>query len=150
MHYCSWGAGGQLTPVRLRGAGAVLLRHREGGLENTAYGDARVELCRLSGTGEAASWLCRLRATGTAAVWGPSPNQKLPPWLLCSLWVSSRKASWLSAFLVSISLLCTSGRQRRERLGCLFMYTRRVCCTVQAYGALTPPVYEITKGGKND
>lgn len=105
MHYCSWGAGGQLTPLWLRGAGAVLLRHRAGGLENTAYGDVRVELCHLSGTREAESWLCRLCATRTVAIWGPSPNQKLLPWLLCLIWVSSKKASWLSAFLVSISLL---------------------------------------------
>ena len=57
VHYCSWGAGGRLALLQLHGAGAVLPRHGGGGLENTAYGAARVEICCLAGIREGESWL---------------------------------------------------------------------------------------------
>lgn len=132
VHYCSrGGAGGRLAPSRLHGAGAVLPRHEGGGLENTAYGDVRVEICHLAGIREGESWLFRLRAITTVAIWGPSPNQKLPPWLLCSICVCSRKASWLPALSVSIYFLHLSflirGGQGGKRLGCLFIYMYCFC-----------------------
>lgn len=147
VRYCSWGAGGQLAPSWLRGAGAVLPRLGGGGLENTACGDSGVEICCLAGIREGESWLFRLCAISTVAIWGPSPNQKLPPWLLCSIWVCSRKASWFPAFLVSIYFLCLSllirGGRGGKRLGCLFIYMHHF------YRALTPSDYEITERGKN-
>jgi len=63
VHYCCWGAGGRLAVSRLRGAGVVLPRHEAGRLENTAYGDLRVEICCLAGIreGELPFWAARHR-----------------------------------------------------------------------------------------
>lgn len=69
VRYCSFGGLG-VGSHRL--GCVVLLGQGGGGLENTVYGDARIERRRLAGIREGGSWLFRLPAISTAAIWGPS------------------------------------------------------------------------------